>query len=162
MYTPDTILKLKEPRSTEDKPFPYDRVRVINASPVSKGHEGKTKYTGADAQGVVIEPLESFQANLDEPFGKLIALYDVESVPERVVEQPPVRVIDSRSTVDAGPTPEQRFAAEAPGDPEASISGRKPRVSPLEDPNDAKADGPLGDTPEPETIEPVAEDDSPL
>lgn len=162
MYTPDTILTLKEPRSTDDKPFPYDRVRVINASPVSRGHEGKTRYTGADAQGVVIEPLTGFEANLDEPFGKLIALYDVESVPERVVEEAKIRVVDSRSTEDIGPTPEQRFAVEAPGDPDANRSGRKPRVSPLTDPNDAKADGPLGD-PEPEVEPtPAAEDESPL
>jgi hypothetical protein len=36
MYTRNTILELKEPKSTEEAPFPYDRVRVIGTSVVAR------------------------------------------------------------------------------------------------------------------------------
>jgi hypothetical protein len=164
MYSADTILKLKTPRSTEDTPFPYDRVRVIGPSPVSKGHESKTKYAGSEAQGVIITPLEGFEANLDEPFGKLTALYDVESVPERKPIKSGIVVKDSTSTTDMGPTPEQVFAAEAPGEPSEHGERVRTPLSPLTDPNDETAEGPLGDAPEEEVApEPVVEkEESPL
>lgn len=145
MYSPDTILTLKEPRSTEDKPFAYDVVRVIGPSPVDQGHS-KAGWVGNEAQGVVIQPMgEEFGANLDEPFGKLQRLYDVTEVPERVVEAPQIRVRESTSTTDSGPTPEDVFKTEAPGKP--SVNGERVRtpISPLEDPRpEDETDGPLG------------------
>lgn len=149
MYTSNTILELKEKRSKgepgtpEYEPFAYDEVKVIGSSPIENGG-GKYDYEGADAQGVIIQPLTSFESTIDEPFGKLRAIYDVKELPVVEVEEPKVRVIDAQ-TAEAGPTPEEVFADEAPG--EASVDGRRVRTSPLPDPPNAKKDGPLGAPP---------------
>lgn len=134
MYEIDTVLELKEKKSTDDKLFPYDEVRVVGPSPVD--HTGTGHWQGRDAQGVVLQPITDFDANIDEPLGKIQALYSVKSVPERVIEQPKVRIVDS-STAAAGKTPEEVFAEEAPG--EASVAGERVKTpfkdeSPLEDP----------------------------
>lgn len=148
MYANDTILELKEPKSTDKETFPYDRVRVVGVSPVNAGVR-PSHYTGTDAQGVIITPLTSFGANLDEPFGKLAALYKIVEEPKVEIDAPKIRIVDSRSR-DAGPTPEERFATEAPG--EASKDGERVRtpISPLSDPRAGEADGPLGRAPTPQ------------
>jgi hypothetical protein len=144
MYAPGTILRLKEQRAPTEKldrdtgepvlkgpkgrekpvmlEFPYNRVRVIGRSPVSYTND----WSGADAVGVIITPLTDFAGNLDEPFGKLNQLYEVESIPERKVpEKIEVKIIDA-ATNEAGPTPEEVFAREAPGKPPApgQVRGR--------------------------------------
>ena len=136
MYKAGTILTLKEPRDPspkldresgepvlrgpkgKEKPvmleFPYNRVQVIGESPVIYDREG---WTGPDAKGVIIQPLTDFAGNLDEPFGKLRKLYNVESIPEN--EAPAeikVKQINA-TTAEAGPTPEEVFAEKAPGKP---------------------------------------------
>lgn len=145
MYESETILSLKvphdpDPETGED--FPYNRVRVIGESPVS--HADKGDWTGADARGVVIVPLTNFGSTLDEPFGKLRTIYDVESIPvhEAPVEAP-IKVIN-QTTASAGPTPEEVFAESAPG--EASTGDhRRARTSPLGEPGGPEDhDGPLG------------------
>jgi hypothetical protein len=146
MYEPGTILKLKDQRPADDEtgePFPYNVVKVVGPSPI--GHADKGKWTGTDADGVIIVPLTNFGSTLDEPFGKLRTLYDVESVPEVEIEvSAPIRVINS-ATAQAGPTPEEVFAAEAPGvaPEEGQIRGRTSPLGPPGGP--AEADGPLGD-----------------
>lgn len=145
MYEPNTILELKEPRSTEDKPFPYDRVKVIGQSPIDHATGATSGWEGVNSQGVIITPLTDFASTLDEPLGKLQALYDVAEVPEVVVDAAPqVRIVNSRSAA-AGPTPEEVFAKEAPGvaDPDGGRA-RTPFVSPLDDPRPNPEDGPLG------------------
>lgn len=147
MYEPGTILKKKEQQPPDPEtgtPFPYNRVVVINSSPVS---HARGDWEGADAQGVIIQPLESFGGNLDEPFGKVREMFEVESVP--VVEIPAqqvIRVVNATSA-QAGPTPEEVFAAEAPG--KAPEDGQKrARTNPLGEPGGpASADGPLGKAP---------------
>lgn len=145
MYAPDTILTLKQPHEPDEETgeaFPYNRVRVIGRSPVS--HADKGKWTGADAEGVVIVPLTNFGATLDEPFGKLTTLYDVAELPvKEVVTEQRVRIIDS-STADAGPTPEEVFAVQAPGVPpeEGEIRARTKPLGEAGGP--PEADGPLG------------------
>lgn len=146
MYAADTILALKVPRDPDpetDEPFAYNKVRVVGESPVS--HANKGNWSGGDAVGVIVVPLSNFGGTLDEPFGKLVTLYDVESVPEKVVNEaaPKVRVINS-STAEAGPTPEDVFKKEAPG--KAPEPGQKRgRTSPLGEPGGpADFDGPLG------------------
>lgn len=144
MYAIDTILTLKEPRSTDDKPFAYDRVRVVGPSPVDHGAKPGATWSGAGARGVIIQPVELFGANLDEPLGKIQALYDIESEPEVVLEvKQTVRKYDAHSSA-AGKTPEEVFAEAAPG--EASEDGKRVRtpISPLEDPRPAPDEGPLG------------------
>lgn len=161
MYAPDTILKLKDPRSTDEKAFAYDRVKVIGPSPVNHGPD-RTNYTGDKAKGVIITPLTEFAGNLDEPFGKLQSLYEVESVPEYEDEATiTVRKYDA-STRAAGPTPEDIFAAEAPGDPGAPRRAGSP-TSPLSDPNPPQGDeGPLGAAEGPSDAETPAAEESPL
>lgn len=158
MYAPNTVLELKEPKSMDGKPFPYDEVRVVGPSPIQHPVIAGAQWSGGDAQGVIITPLTDFAGNLDEPFGKLQALYNVKSVPERNATPQKVVVIDATSA-EAGDTPEQVFAREAPGD-EASVDGKRVRSpgitganSPLEDPRARAADGPLGAAPKPSQAE---------
>ena len=148
MYERDTILVLKEQRDADPETgeaFAYNRVRVVGESPVAHTHKGE--WEGADARGVIIQPVTNFGSNLDEPFGKLRELYSVESIPEVVVPvQQTVKIVNA-TTAQAGPTPEEVFAAEAPGTPpeEGQIRGR---TSPLGGPGGPAAkDGPLGKTP---------------
>jgi hypothetical protein len=149
MYEVDTILTLKEQREPDPEtgePFPYNEVRVVGESPIS--HGGSGEWSGAAATGVIVTPLTNFGATLDEPFGKLQALYDVKEIPDKVrPAQPTIKVIDS-STAAAGPTPEEVFAKDAPGTPpeEGQKRGRTP-LSPLEDPRPKASDGPLGPVP---------------
>jgi hypothetical protein len=143
MYEPGTILALKEQRPSDpetDEPFPYNQVKVIGPSPVSWQKDGE--WSGASAAGVLLAPLTNFGTTLDEPYGKVMALYDVESVPVVEIEPPKVRVINSTSQ-SAGPTPEEVFAAKAPGVPPEQ-GRRRGRTTPLADPRPAKTDGPLG------------------
>lgn len=157
MYRRDTILELKTPREPERKidpqtgkpafvktrskngelvntkepafqVFPYNRVKVLGPSPVV--HE-YSEWQGADAAGVIIQPLTEFAGNLDEPFGKLQQLYNVVEVPEEIVYEPKIRVIES-NTQEAGPTPEQVFAAKAAGEPPKDGQSRG-RTKPFDD-----------------------------
>jgi hypothetical protein len=150
MYEPDTILELKKPHPNDpetDEPFPYNRVKVVGPSPINHGI-ANAEWTGAGGAGVIITPLTNFGSTLDEPYGKLTALYDVVEVPVRETDvQPKIRVINSTSQ-SAGPTPEEVFAEKAPG--KAPQEGqRRARTSPLEDPRPKASDGPLGSmTPE--------------
>lgn len=169
MFAPDTILVLKEPREPTQKTdpytgeprmvrkrnprtgeledtkephmleFPYNRVRVIGESPVV-GTEGEWK--GSDARRVIIEPLTDFAGNLDEPFGKLRKLYDVEYIPERVTEvKQTIRQINA-TTNEAGPTPEEVFAKEAPGKPPAK-GLKRGRTGPFDDVHNDATKSPL-------------------
>jgi hypothetical protein len=140
MYATDTILKLKKQKKPEknDKgemvEFPYNRVRVLGMSPVSHTG-GASDWSGASATGVIIAPITSYSGNLDEPYGKLQALYDVESEPSLEVFKPaPVRMIEAY-TAAAGKSPEEVFAEQAPGPAPkpGQIRARTP-MSPLEDP----------------------------
>jgi hypothetical protein len=150
MYTPGTILELNDQRpndSETDEVFPYNRVKVVGPSPINHGAGAQSEWSGAAGAGVIITPESNFGSTLDEPLGKLQALYTVVSVPEVLVDaRPQVRVI-SPTTGDAGPTPEEIFAKEAPGDPDAP---RRPGAikaaaeSPLVDPRPKPSDGPLG------------------
>lgn len=155
MYENDTILTLKQQRDPDpetDEAFAYNEVRVVGRSPIDHGIAGG-QWTGGDAVGVIITPLSNFGSTLDEPFGKLVALYDVKEIPVHEIQPAsPVRVIDS-STRAAGPTPEDVFKVEAPGKaPEpGQIRGRTP-VSPLDDPRPAPSDGPLGAVPTTEKV----------
>ena len=84
MYETGTILRLREPKSTDDTPFAYDKIEVIGTSPLS--HSSLTSsWAGAEAQGVLIKPLTEFGSTLDEPFGRLRELYEVELIPEKVI-----------------------------------------------------------------------------
>lgn len=151
MYQPDTILKLKDPRSTDDEPFPYDRVRVVGQSPVDHGLRS-SQWAGANGQGVIIQPLAGFASTADEPYGKLQRLYDVESVP--VIEVPVAATVEIRPQEDAGPSPEDVFAAAA-SDEDAARAQRKapaPLVSPLDGEIQGEdvppSESPLGETEE--------------
>lgn len=146
MFTRGTILVLKEPKSTDEATFPYDRVRVLGASVVSRSNV-LGEWEGVDAQGVVIEPLTEFAGNLDEPYGRLKRLYKIESEPEPVDQNIRVEVIPAH-TRQAGLTPEEAFAEanEAagikPGEKRSAVADYQRAFDPLEalDTNDpAKA-----------------------
>lgn len=151
MYEPDTILELKAPRPNDeetDDPFPYNLVRVVGPSPINHGPQAGGQWEGVSAAGVIITPLSAFGSTLDEPYGKLKALYNVKEVPTREVDvTPKIRVVKS-SSQSAGPTPEERFAVEAPGvAPEEGQRRGRTAISPLDDPRPLASDGPLGPVP---------------
>lgn len=163
MYESGTILTLKDQRPPDEETnevFAYNEVEVIGPSPVT--HPGTAEWSGTASQGVIIKPIANFGGVIDEPLGKIQALYNVKSIPvKEVVMQPKIKVIDS-ATAAAGPTPEEVFAKEAPGVPpeEGQIRGR---TSPLEDPRPKVSDGPLGPVPEEDKEEPfIPKTNSPL
>jgi hypothetical protein len=129
--------KKRNPRTGEEtelkdkpvmRPFPYNKVEVIGPSPITAD---RGEWQGADAAGVIIRPLSDFAGNLDEPVGKLKQLYTVVSVPEDVVPvERTIKVIDAH-TNQAGESPEEVFAREAPG--AASGDGHKRARTPFED-----------------------------
>lgn len=142
MYEIGTVLALKEQREPDEETgeeFAYNTVKVLGESPVQKTSRGD--WTGADARGVIIQPTANFGGNLDEPFGKLRTLYNVESVPEPEAFPAAPMVVARPAAM--GPTPEDVFAAEAPGVPpeEGQARGRTPLG---DDGGPADADGPLG------------------
>lgn len=146
MYASNTILTLKEqhPNDPEtDEVFPYNEVKVIGPSPVS--HGGQSEWSGQAAVGVILVPTANFGSTLDEPLGKVQALYDVKSVPDEEIEvAQKIRIYDS-ATASAGPSPEEVFAAKAPGPkPSEGQSRGRTKMSPLEDPRNPVNDGPLG------------------
>lgn len=124
MYEAGTILVLREPRSTETETFAWDRVKVVGTSPVNHANSS-SEWVGATGQGVIIEPLTEFGAHLDEPFGKLQMLYDVESIPEpvEVPLQPMVRHVRQDQL---GPSPEDVFRKEAPGRASTKAKAKSP------------------------------------
>jgi len=110
MYAPGTKLKLKEPKGTEDKPNPYDEIVVVCASPQNHGVR-EAEWGAEGGAGVIVAPVgEGFDGNLDEPMGKLQALYEVTEIPDDVVEPGKIRKYDA-TTAAAGATPEQQFAS---------------------------------------------------
>jgi hypothetical protein len=141
MYTPGTVLKLKEPKSTDESKkgaddavvFPYDRVMVIGVSPISHSGQATGEWEGISAQGVLIRPLSDFASNLDEPLGRLQTLYAIESEPERQEVEVRVERYDANTRA-AGPSPEEAFA-EADGRSPGTKSKTRERTphSPLQD-----------------------------
>lgn len=170
MYTPGTILELKEPREAYQKTdpytgeprmiqrrnpktgenedttkphmleFPYNRVEVVGESPVVATED---EWTGADARKVILKPLTDFAGNIDEPFGKVRKLYKVVFEPKREIPAE-IKVIQTNANSrEAGPSPEEVFAEKAPGKAPAQGLTRGRTVSPFADvKNDAKK-GPL-------------------
>ena len=128
MYQPETILAKTEPFADDHPAQPYNRVKVIGQSPINHGLTD-AQWEGAQGQGVIVQPLDGFGATLDEPYGKLRDLYEVEDVPEMVAEtQATVRVIQQDQ---AGDSPEDQFraAAKERGD-ETSQDGKRVRTPP--------------------------------
>lgn len=109
MYQPETVLTKREQFEEDHPSAPYNRVKVVGQSPINHGTI-QTEWVGPQGQGVIVQPLDGFGATLDEPYGKLIELYEVESVPENVV---PAEPIIKHVPQDGAPSPEEVFAEEA-------------------------------------------------
>lgn len=110
MYEPGTILALREPQSTEDATYPYDRVKVVGQSPVHHVTASGSVWAGADATGFVITPLSDFAPTLDKPLGQLMELYEVEEYPNDPATGLP---ITPESNPRNAPSPEQALARAA-------------------------------------------------
>lgn len=165
-YLDDTILELKEPayidadgkkqplaehkgKTPPERLFPYNKVKVVGRSPINHGHADKG-WQGSDADGYIITPLTEFAANLDEPYGKLLALYNVAEMPDEDTAENVVasdrgfhQVRPSRALP---PTPEEIFK----GQREAPLSAEPPKKSgnvldgsPLDDVTPPSKTGPL-------------------
>lgn len=148
MYDAGTILTLKEPRSTKDEVFAYDRVQVIGASPINHANVS-SEWAGNNGQGVLVTPLSGFGANIDEPFGRLRELYDVESIPERKLAAP----VGAIQAAEYDPKSPEEIFEDAQGGPER-VKEPKRKPSPLLTAEE------LGETETVKTVYP--EKDSPL
>lgn len=121
MYEPGTVLTLREPQSTDDTAYPYDRVEVVGQSPVQHATASGSIWAGADATGFIIRPLSEFAPTVDKPLGELQSLYEVESYPVDPITQEP---ITPQNNPRNQPSPEQLLARAAEGQPKAEP--RKP------------------------------------
>lgn len=110
MYEPGTILALKEPQSTDDFNYPYDRVKVVGQSPVQHATASGSVWAGADATGYIITPLTDFAPTVDKPFGELSEQYEIESFPLDPITQEPIRPENNPQN---RPSPEQLLARAA-------------------------------------------------
>jgi hypothetical protein len=108
MFEPGTTLRLREPQSTEEAPYPYDRVTVIGQSPIQHSRPtADSPFAGQDAVGYIISPAgEGFGPTLDKPYGELAELYEIESYPTDPATGEPI----VPKNVSKGPSPEQAFA----------------------------------------------------
>lgn len=126
MYEPGTILSLKDPQSTEEETYPYDRVLVVGQSPVHHATASGSAFAGADAQGYIIRPLEGFAGTVDKPVGLLNEIYDIEAYPTDPTTGEPLRPENNPRNL---PTPEQVLAAEAKKNPTPPAKPREPLPS---------------------------------
>lgn len=110
MFEPGTILRLREPQGTDEKPYAYDRVEVVGQSPVQYATAGDSPWAGQDAIGWVLKPAgEAFGPTVDKPLGQINALYEIESWPTDPATGEPLKPENATR----GPSPEQVFAKAA-------------------------------------------------
>lgn len=112
MFEPGTILRLREPQSTDDAPYPYDLVKVIGQSPIQHSRaDADTPFAGQDAVGYIVQPAgDGFGPTLDKPYGELAALYDIEEYPTDPITGEELK---PENTPRGLPSPEQVFAKAA-------------------------------------------------
>jgi hypothetical protein len=167
LYVEETILALKEPKYIDDEGktrplseftgkkgeeprlFPYNRVKVIGQSPINYAHRDEG-WEGTEAHGVIIQPMTEFSSTLDEPYGRLVRMYDVEHVPVDDVVEGAVASDRGFTQVPASrnlpPSPEEvfRLARENPDAPPSPTRVKTP-MDPLAelDPGDPATKSPL-------------------
>ena len=130
MFQPETVLIKREPFEEDHASAPYNRVKVIGQSPINHGTI-QTEWVGAQAQGVIIQPIDGFGSTLDEPYGKLVDLYEIESVPENVL---PAEQVIQYIPQDGSPSPEDIFR-EASREVEVKEPAKAPDVLAGEQPS---------------------------
>jgi hypothetical protein len=128
MFEPGTILRLREPQSTDDKPYPYDLVKVIGQSPIQHSRpDADSPFAGQDAVGYVITPAgDAFGPTLDKPYGELAEHYEIEAYPTDPVTGEDIKPENNPRNV---PSPEQVFAKLAR---EQAAEPRRPRTPALQ------------------------------
>lgn len=109
MFEPGTILRLREPQSTDEKPYPYDLVKVIGQSPIQHSRpDADSPFAGQDAVGYVITPAgDAFGPTLDKPYGELADKYDIEAYPTDPITGEDIKPENNPRN---RPSPEQVFA----------------------------------------------------
>lgn len=112
MFEPGTILALRDPQSTDDKPYAYDRVFVVGQSPVQHtSADPNTPWAAQDAIGFILRPAgKSFGPVIDRPYGEINELYEVEEYPTNPVTGEPLKPENNPQN---RPSPEQILAAAA-------------------------------------------------
>lgn len=112
MFEPGTILALREPQSTEDKPYAYDRVYVVGQSPVQHtSNDPDSPWAQADAIGFLLRPAgDSFGPVIDRPYGEINEAYEVEEYPTNPTTGEPITPENNPRNL---PSPEQIFAQES-------------------------------------------------
>lgn len=107
MFAPGTILRLREPQSTEEKPYPYDLIEVVGQSPVQHATSSESPWAGPDAVGFVVKPAGTFAPTVDKPLGELNELYEIERYPLDSTTGEPLKPENLPQNV---PTPNQILA----------------------------------------------------
>jgi hypothetical protein len=125
MFAPGTILRLRDPQSTDEKPYPYDLVEVVGQSPVQHATSGDSPWAGPDAFGYIIRPVANFAPTLDKPYGELNDLYEVEEYPTDEVTGQPITPENNPQNL---PSPEQ-LLRKAAQEQQAEAKKRTPNPS---------------------------------
>lgn len=134
MYEPGTILRLREPQGTDEKPYPYDLVKVVGQSPIQHSRpDANTPFAGMDAVGYIITPHADFGPTLDKPYGELAEKYEIESYPTDPITGDPITPEDNPRN---RPSPEQALARAARDNAKKEVE-RRPKSQPLQE--DAKS-----------------------
>lgn len=141
MYARGTILTIKDEDSLPATASAYYRVEVVGQSPIQHAQDvNGVRYSGGDAVGVIIKPAgEEFDSTIDEPYGKLRDLYDVDTVPEFVPN------VLNPQQAPAKPSPEDVFKA-AREDKPAKAPKRTRRTPDARTPEDQIAGTPATPT----------------
>lgn len=131
MFEPGTTLRLREPQSTDEKPYPYDLVKVIGQSPIQHSRpDADSPFAGQDAVGYVITPAgDAFGPTLDKPYGELAEKYDIESYPTDPITGEDIKPENNPRNV---PSPEQVFAKVARDNAKAGAAARRERAPALQ------------------------------
>lgn len=115
-YLPDTILERKEPRDD-----PYDKVRVIGASPTTFTAPEDAHWGAGGGRGILLQPVEEFGANVDVPLGEVREAY-------KTVFEP--KVSDLIPTVDGLPAGPLRPVLEVSPSPEDTFRTQQAKKAP--------------------------------
>lgn len=131
MFEPGTILAALDPQSTDEKPYPYDRVYVVGQSPVQHtSADPNSPWAAADAIGFILRPAgETFGPVIDVPYGEINRLYEIEEYPTNPITGEPITPENSPR---GQPTPEQVFTKVAR---ESKPVQTRPRAPSLQDNN---------------------------
>lgn len=131
MFESGTILALREPQSTKEEPYPYDKVCVVGQSPVQHATAGTSAFAGQDAVGYILRPAgKEFGPVIDRPFGEINELYRIESYP---TDPTTGQELKPENFPPGMPSPEQVFSEAAKKEQDAAKKNQRPKAKVTQD-----------------------------